>query len=421
MNSTETRLNAPTELLFRKEVLERRADRLHGDVNLAVPVSWQLIGFALLAALFAAVLFLSFASYARVENVSGVIVLDRGIASIIPTRAGIVTALDAREGKQVKAGARLAEIRSEEAMTGGGTGPRRVMEALEQQDATLAGQSAMMMTAARAERARLAEQISGLTQEITSVDDQLVSQRRLVEVAENEFSSITGVAERGFISQRDLRAREEALLARRQQLSQLEQSRGAKTSQLAEARRGIAQAGASAQAQAAGVASSRAEVAQRRADVEAVRGYTLTSPITGTVTAVTARIGQPVSQQGALMIVVPNDAYPRAELYVPTNAAGFLAVGQEVRLAVDAFPYQRYGTVTAKISEISSVAIPRARPDGSTIPVYLLTAELTQSWVLAFGRKQPLLPGMALNARIVTEKQSLFQWLFEPLFAVGGR
>ena len=121
------------------------------------------------------------------------------------------------------------------------------------------------------------------------------------------------------------------------------------------------------------------------------------------------------------MIVVPNDATPRAELYVPTNAAGFLAIGQEVRLAVDAFPYQRYGTVSAKISEISSVAIPRRGADGAAVPVYLVTAELTQPWVVAFGRKQPLLPGMALTARIVTEKQSLFRWLFEPLFAVGAR
>ena len=139
------------------------------------------------------------------------------------------------------------------------------------------------MAAADAERSRFAEQIAGLTKEITSIDEQIASQRRLVEVADDEFQSVAGVATRGFISKRDLRAREEALLARRQQLSQLEQSRGAKTSQLAELRRGITQAGASAQAQVASVASSRAQVAQRRADVEAVRGYTLISPITGTV------------------------------------------------------------------------------------------------------------------------------------------
>ena len=55
------------------------------------------------------------------------------------------------------------------------------------------------------------------------------------------------------------------------------------------------------------------------------------------------------------------------------------------------------------------------------VPVYLVTAELAEPFVRAFGRRQPLLPGMTLSARIVAERQSLLHWLFEPLFAVGGR
>jgi membrane fusion protein len=50
-----------------------------------------------------------------------------------------------------------------------------------------------------------------------------------------------------------------------------------------------------------------------------------------------------------------------------------------------------------------------------------VTVKLAQSWVMAFGRRQPLVPGMTLTARIITERQNLFQWLFEPLFAVQRR
>jgi membrane fusion protein len=32
-----------------------------------------------------------------------------------------------------------------------------------------------------------------------------------------------------------------------------------------------------------------------------------------------------------------------------------------------------------------------------------------------------LLSGMTLSARITTRKQSLLEWLFEPLYAVGRR
>lgn len=414
-------MNAPAGRLFRQEVLEHRADRLHGDVSIAIPLSWQAIGFLLLVSLAAALLFLVTARYSRIETVAGAVVLDRGVAPIVASRPGIVTALPAREGHRVRAGDPLVEIRSEEDMASGPTAPRRMREALRQQDERLASQTALMMNAARAEQARLSAEASGLAQEIASLEAQIAEQKRLVDVAAGEYQDVKGVAGKGFISRRDLEAREGALIARRQQLSQLEQARAAKSADLAATRRAIAQAAAAAEAQAAGVQSERAELVQRLAEVETAQGYALTAPVDGTVTAVTARIGQPIGPQQPLMVVMPANGTPRAELYVPTSAAGFLAVGQEVRLAVDAFPYQRFGTVQARIVQISSVAVPRTLPEGGAIPVYLVTAELREPWVMAFGRRQPLLPGMTFTARIVTRRQSLFEWLFEPLFAVGNR
>jgi len=414
-------LNASNHSLFRKEALQHRTERLHGEVNLAVPVAWQAIGYLLLAALAAALIFLATASYSRIETATGAIVLDRGVAAIVPSRPGIVADLLVREGQRVDQGRPLVRIRSEEDMTGGATMPERIVDSLGEQDRRLSSQVDLVRAAAAAEQARLGAQIRGLTQEIASLDAQIASQRRLVEVAAADFEASRRVAARGFVSVRDLDAREGALLARRQQLAQLDQARAAKRADLAEAERMIAQSAASAEAQAAGVLSSRAELAQRLAQAEASRGYSLTAPVAGTVTALTARLGQPAVAGEPLMIVMPAGARPRAELFVPSQAVGFLAVGQEVRLAVDAFPYQRFGTVTARIAEISSAAIPRRTADGGTMPAYLVTAEIETPWVAAFGRRQPLLPGMTFSARIVTERQSLIQWLFEPLFAVGSR
>lgn len=413
-------MNAPTPL-FRKEVLEHRSDRLQGEVTIAVPVSWQAISYLLLASLVIAIVFLATASYSRVNTVAGAIVLDKGLAQIVPSRPGVVVALRVSDGHSVRVGEALVHIRSEEDMADGSTGPRRVKEALQQQDLGLASQNSLMMEAARAEQGRLSAQILGLRQEVASLDVQIASQRRLIQVADNEFREVGGAAGKGFISRRDLEARESALIGRRQQLSQLEQARAGRTSDLAQARSAIVQTGASAQAAAAGVQSTRAQLAQRLAEVETAQGYTLTSPIDGIVTAVTARLGQPVSQQQPLMVVVPSDANTRVELYVPTSSAGFLAIGQEVRLAVEAFPFQRFGTVTGRVVQVSSVAIAKAAPDGGAVPVYLVTAELAAPFIMAFGRRQKLLPGMSLSARIVTQKQTLFEWLFEPLLAVRTR
>jgi membrane fusion protein len=117
---------------------------------------------------------------------------------------------------------------------------------------------------------------------------------------------------------------------------------------------------------------------------------------------------------------VPAKAEARVELYVPTAAVGFIRPGQEVRLAIDAFPYQQFGTVTARVVDVSAATIARQGPTGF-VPVYLVTAKLPRPWIKAFGRHQALAPGMTLTARIVTENRSLLEWLFQPIFAVRNR
>ncbi|MEA1083691.1 HlyD family efflux transporter periplasmic adaptor subunit [Sphingomonas sp. CD22] len=375
----------------------------------------------MLAMLATSIAFLFAGSYARVETVVGQIEPDLGAAQIVPSRAGIVTAIPAKEGEHVRAASPLVSVRVEEIGRAGGTGPTQVLTALGEQDAQLAAQQRSTLAGAGATRQRLAAQITGLRAETAALDQQIVSQRRLVEVAQGDYDRSQVIASKGFLSRRDLQTREEALVGRQQQLASLAQTRADKQASLIEASRAIEEAGRTAQAAAAGIAGDRASVAQRRFDVEASRGYTLTSPIAGVVTAVTARIGQPAQPAAPLMTIVPAGARLEAQLYVPTEAAGFLTVGQEVRLQVDAFPYTRFGSVRAAVSRISSAAVNRASANGRSEPVYLVIASIDEPRIYAFGRFHRLQPDMTLTARIVTEKRTLAEWLFEPILAVRRR
>ncbi|MEO8722017.1 MAG: HlyD family efflux transporter periplasmic adaptor subunit [Sphingobium sp.] len=410
----------PTSM-FRQEAQNAQRNRLHGDVHLALPLSWQLIGYGLVAMLAVTIGFLFLGSYARVETVGGQIEPDLGAAVIVPSRPGIVTTIGPREGALVRAGAPLVTIRAEEMGRGGGSGPERILGALEEQDSRLALQQRSTFATAAMTRLRLHEQAIGVRAELAALDRQITLQRQLVDVAQGDFDRLQGVVKQGFLSRRDLQVRQETLLGRQQQLATLQQSRADKLANLAEAGRAGDEAGSSAQATAAGIAGDRAAVAQRRYDVEASRGYTLTAPISGTVTAVTARIGQPAQTTTPLMTIVPSGAKLEAQLYVPTQAAGFLAVGQEVRLQVDAFPYARFGTITGIVSRISSAAINRVVGTGPAQPFYLVTATIAEPKIYAFGRDHRLQPDMTLTALIIAEKRSLAEWLFEPIFAVRRR
>jgi hypothetical protein len=51
------------------------------------------------------------------------------------------------------------------------------------------------------------------------------------------------------------------------------------------------------------------------------------------------------------------------------------------------------------------------------------TVKLNKQTVTAYGKEQPLQSGMLVDASILLDRRTLFQWVFEPLipFRGGGR
>lgn len=398
-----------------------RAERLSGDVAITAPASWQAIGYLLFGCVASAAAFLSIATYARVETATGTIVPDAGIAAIVPPRSGLVSSLLVHDGDFVAARAELASIRVEEDGPAGLSASARLEAAIARQDSNLAAQLEATSSAIVSQSTQVAAQREGLIAEIEQIRSQVELQHQLISSARDDLDRGRTIAERGFISRRDLQAREETLVARQQGLAQLAQNLAARRSALLEAERRNAELAAVKRAQAAGLAAARAEVAQQAESLAGSRSYVLRAPVAGRVTALTARVGQTAGPQAALMMIVPAGSVLQAELAVPSSAIGFVKVGQPVRLALDAFPYQRFGTVDGKVLTVSASAIAQAGPGGTTMAVYPVTVALEAQAVEAYGREEALVPAMSLTARIVTENQSLLEWLFAPLFAVRQR
>jgi membrane fusion protein len=407
--------------VFRTEAIAYRSDRLSGDIMVAVPIAWQAIGYLIFGGLVVALIFLSLASYSRVVTVGGTVMPDTGVAAILPSRNGVVTALSVRDGQRIAAGAELAAIRAEEDSAAGLSTAAQIEGAIARQDASLSAQVDALDASSTAQQSQLAAGRSGLVAEIAQLQSQIGLQNDLVASAQKDLERARSIADRGFISGRDLQLREDTLTTRQQQLSQLNQSLSSRRASLAESERNAVQLSAQARAQSANLAATRAQVAGQAASASGVRAYVLRAPVAGRVTALTARVGQAVSPQATLMTIVPNGSTLRAELAIPSSAIGFVKPGQEVRLAIDSFPYQRFGTVKGKVLTVATSAVGQQGANGAVVSVYPVTVMLKQTQITAYGRAEPLISGMTLTARIVTEKQSLLEWLFEPLFAVKRR
>src|SRR5687768_17284889 len=97
--------------LFRKEAVEHATRRLTGEVVLATPLGFRLLGGLLVGVAAAAVAFAANASYARKETVPGWVVPEGGLVRLTARQGGQVATVDVREGQAVAAGAPIATVR----------------------------------------------------------------------------------------------------------------------------------------------------------------------------------------------------------------------------------------------------------------------------------------------------------------------
>jgi membrane fusion protein len=113
----------------------------------------------------------------------------------------------------------------------------------------------------------------------------------------------------------------------------------------------------------------------------------------------------------------------RAELLVPAKAIGFIEPGDRVRLAYDAFPFQRFGLHGGHVETVSRTLLRPAEVVGPIVlhePSYRVTVTLDRQAITAFGRDFPLAADMALKADIVFDRSSLMKWLLEPILSHWG-
>jgi membrane fusion protein len=166
------------------------------------------------------------------------------------------------------------------------------------------------------------------------------------------------------------------------------------------------------------------EIEQNIAESLARTDLAITAPVSGTVTGILAKPGQPASAGAPLATILPSGARLEAQLLVPTRAAGFVRQGQSVSLRYRAFPYQRFGSHRGEIQELDKTIITAhdlALPVSIDEPVYRVTVRLNEENVMAYGDRIPLQAGMLLDADIAIDRRRLIEWMLSPIYSITGK
>ncbi len=137
----------------------------------------------------------------------------------------------------------------------------------------------------------------------------------------------------------------------------------------------------------------------------------LRAPYDAVVVSLAQRSSGSVVQHGQELCQLARiDAQPRARLSLSEAGLPKLAIGQRVRFFFDAFPYQRYGAVSATLDWISPSTV--GSPDG---PRFVGLASLDEKENAKYGKPLALRVGMRGEGRIVVGRRTMIEYAFEPV------
>jgi hemolysin D len=138
----------------------------------------------------------------------------------------------------------------------------------------------------------------------------------------------------------------------------------------------------------------------------------LTAPTDGTVQALAVNtVGGVVTSAQALVSIVPADAELIVEAQVLNRDIGFVFVGQEVAVKLDAFSFQEYGKLNGTVTYIS----PAATEDERLGLIYKVKITIDRDYFDVDGKQIPISAGMSGTAEIVIDKRPVIEFFLEPI------
>ena len=410
--------------LFRKQALDHQREKLYGDIILTQPISYYVLGAFLLSITIIALFFLVTQSYARKEKVAGIIVPKQGMVSVFPPQAGILSDLRVTEGMYVTEDDQLFTVMVDQRANGGEYIGLKIIEELKVQEANLKKRLEFENERVETEIEAQEAESKRLKAEIERLKELINIQSETLKIEKNNYEKAKVMLEEEFISSMDVETFYRKYLDQKQQYQSLVMRMEEAVSSRTNIPLNVKVLKVNSKREIAGIESQISEIVKQQAQVEGQRELRFNAPISGRITSVVVNVGQKLNPSSPLFSIIPEGSCLQANLYLPTRSIGFMEDGQEVNISYEAFPYQKFGTYSGKISQIAkSVIMPGEPASGLSFkePVYKVVAELEKQHIIAYGEEIVLKPGMMLSADVVLDKRTLFEWLLEPLYSLRGK
>ena len=415
---------------FRPEVLQAKQNQWTGKVLLTRPFSFVFFTWCAIGVAACIVAFLFWGSYTNKTTVEGQLLPTSGVVRVYPTEIGIIAERFVEEGSLVQAGDPLFRLATPRFGNQGNVQAQLVVEAklkkiLAEQE--LARQKRIQQN----ETDSLKNTIVRLENQIAHIKQQIISQNRRIQLAEQILQKYRHLAQQDAVSQQEMLVQETDVLEQKSRLGNLKREEDTLIRELNEQNIALKNLPERHQTEISQLSRDITQMNQEILDFDVKSEQIIRASKSGYVSAMNVEVGQQVSPNQLLLGIVPEQTELLANLYVPSRAVGFVKPHDKVVLRYQAFPYQKFGHANGKIVSVAKTALGKQELSGLGLifsdinslnePAYLVKVKLNKQTVLAYGKEKNLQIGMILEADILHENKKLYEWVLDPLYSISGK
>ena len=232
-----------------------------------------------------------------------------------------------------------------------------------------------------------------------------------------QYAARSDLAAQGYVSQLQVNELEERLTSLHAQANQEREAIRRTQAEIAmieedinAAREGFLSGAAGELSEAEGIIATRTEILEKAEARSALQN--LTAPVDGTINAIAVTtIGEVAEPGEPVVTLVPAGRELYVEAFLLNRDIGFVAVGQEVRVKLEAFSFMRYGYLDGVVESIS----PDAIVDEARGLVYPARIRITNNGVVVNGETPTLSAGMAATVEIKTGQRRVIAFILSPI------
>lgn len=383
-----------------------------------MPMIWYMSGFLMLSISILSIVYLTNANYARKEKVIGWLVPKYGVVKLPALELSLVESVHVREGQIINKSDAVFTLVLDHDVANIESTIDNILHHLSLEREQLIKQELIASKSFELEQENLINEVALLEKENELLSRQMVEQRILLGIAEENLKRVLLLLDEKQASQIEVDRQREILVGHKKILLQLRVKESQLERQISNISYRVNVLPLSNRKAISELKSAIARLDQRVEELRSKGRVIVSSPIKGLVSNLNVKESSIVSPGTILASVLPADTSLIAELFVPTNAVGFIENSQLVNLMFSAFPHQRFGFGKGTITSISkTILTPEELPTslGLKEPAYRVVVQLQEQELRAYGKTLLLRPGMTLTAEIIQENRSFLDWILEPL------